>query len=709
MANSAQPPVTPASVPAVHVNLPPPAQPDWRSANDGTRLIADEPTLHDFAPALRWRYSRYRQALERLAPLGGLTGEVSTAHHYYGFHRGVLHGKPGVFYREWAPGAHQLRLIGDFNDWNRLDTPMTRDQWGNWHVFLPDETHGHRLTHGSRVKVHVVSDRGAEDRIPAFIQRVVQEPGQVDFTAIFWMPLQPYAWKHPSPKIAPPSGQRIYEAHIGMAGEEGRVHSYSDFQHNVLPRIKALGYNTVQLMAIAEHPYYGSFGYHVSNFFAASSRFGTPEDLKELIDAAHGMGMYVLMDLVHSHSVKNTVEGLNGFDGTDYQYFHAGARGQHVLWDSLCFDYSKFEVQRFLLSNVRYWLEEFRFDGFRFDGVTSMIYRDHGMGRDFGPYPHYFDGNVDEDAVTYLQLAATLCRTIAPHSVTIAEEVSGMPGLARLPEDGGIGFDFRLAMGVPDYWIKLLKEKSDEDWDPANIYFTLIHRRFSEKHVGYAESHDQALVGDKTLIFWLADKDMYWHMSHLSESSLVVDRALALHKIIRMLSFSLATGGGYLNFIGNEFGHPEWVDFPRAGNNNSYHYARRQWSLADNSDLKYKGLNDFDKEMLKLDSKFGLISDPFIEKLWDHKEEKQLVYRRGPLVFVANFHPTKPHVGWRIPVPENVDYRTVLSTDEKRFSGPGLLQGNEQFHIQGFECAGRSQSVEIYLPPRTMIVLAPVR
>ena len=672
--------------------------------DDGTGLIATDPWLEPYAHRLRDRYAHYKSLLARIDQQGGLLGDISQGHRYFGFNRGELWGKPGVWYREWAPEALQLRLIGDFNGWDRMASPLVRDQWGVWSLFLPDAQYGTKLVHGSRLKVHVVSEKSQMDRIPAYIRRVVDDVGTGHFTGVFWDPPTPYRFKNPLPQVR--GGLRIYEAHVGMAQEEGKVGTYKEFTARVLPRIADLGYNAVQLMAVQEHPYYGSFGYHVSNFFAASSRFGTPDELKELIDTAHGLGVRVIMDLVHSHAVKNTHEGLNLFDGTEYQYFHAGPRGQHVAWDSLLFDYSKYEVQRFLLSNVRYWLEEFRFDGFRFDGVTSMLYLDHGLGKAFSSYDDYFNDNIDRDAVAYLQLANTLAHLVSPQCTTIAEDVSGMVGMARPVDDGGIGFDYRLAMGVPDYWIKLLKEQRDEDWNLQGLFHTLLNRRHGEKHVGYAESHDQALVGDKTVAFWLMDKDMYWHMDR-SVRNLVVDRGVALHKMIRLVTFSLA-GEGYLNFIGNEFGHPEWIDFPREGNNYSFHYARRQWSLADNPRLLYHGLNAFDRAMQRLDQEYNLLPDPLIEQLAVHEDTRQLVYRRGPLVFVFNFHPTESYTDLRIPVPDPADYKIVLDTDNPHFEGFGRVSGDTVFPWQHVPMYGRNQSIQIYLPSRTALVLAPV-
>ena len=676
---------------------------------DGTGLIDSDPWLEPHAGALRERKARYDAAVKRFEFGGGLMGQASKGHHFFGFnpgtHNGKTDGQPGVWYREWAPAALQLRLIGDFNHWDKFAHPMTRDDFGIWSLFLPAGT----LTHGSRIKTHVVLHDGTTmDRIPAYATRVVQEEGKITFIAEYWAPEQAYQFKHPKPEIKPSkAGTRIYEAHVGMAQEEGRVATYREFAEKTLPRIHTAGYNTIQLMAIQEHPYYGSFGYHVSNFFAPSSRFGTPEDLKYLIDTAHGLGITVIMDLVHSHAVKNTAEGLNLFDGTDYQYFHAGPRGQHSAWDSLCFDYSKFEVQRFLLSNCRYWLEEFNFDGYRFDGVTSMMYLDHGMGKAFSSYDDYFDGNVDEDAITYLQMANEVIHGVNAKAITIAEDVSGMVGIARPVSEGGVGFDYRLSMGIPDNWIKLLKEKTDEQWELGSLYGTLLNRRFAEKHVGYAESHDQALVGDKTIAFWLMDKEMYWMMSKDRES-LVIDRGIALHKMIRLLTFSLA-GEAYLNFIGNEFGHPEWIDFPREGNGYSYHYCRRQWSLMDAPFLKYQGLGLFDRAMMKLDDAYGLLDDKFIEQITVHEANKQLVYRRGPLVFVFNLHPTNSYSDWRVGVPDPVDYKIVLNTDDKEFNGHGLVDNGQPITKQNTPWDHRPQSVQLYVPARSAIVLAPAK
>ncbi len=671
---------------------------------DGTGLVDLDPWLEPYSDALRHRYKKYRSTLEEIEKNESSLEAFSQGHEYYGFNREIQNNVEGVAYREWAPGAEALSLIGDFNNWDKTAHLMIRDEYGVWSIFLPDSEYKYSFTHGGRVKVHVQTSSSSMDRIPAYIRYVEYDKNTHNFTGQYWYPEKPYYWKSQTPKLE--GSVRIYEAHIGMSSEQEKISTYAEFTENVLPRIAELGYNTIQLMAIQEHPYYGSFGYHVSSFFAASSRFGTPEDLKRLIDTAHGLGLLVLLDIIHSHSVKNLHDGLNLFDGTDFQYFHPGGRGEHPNWDSKIFDYGKWEVKRFLLSNVRFWLEEYHFDGFRFDGVTSMIYHHHG-NKAFTCYDDYLIHDVEEDAVAYLQLANQVAHTVNPNAITIAEEVSGMVGLARPLSEGGLGFDYRLAMGIPDYWIKLLKEKSDEEWNLGELFHALTNRRYGEKHIAYAESHDQALVGDKTIAFWLMDADMYWHMNCESQNP-VIDRGIALHKMIRLITFSLG-GEGYLNFIGNEFGHPEWVDFPREGNGFSHKHARRQWSLVDNELLRYKHLNEFDKAMQKLDVYYNLLADSLWGELNVDESQKVLVYHRGPLVFIFNFHPSNSYTDYRCGVPEAFNYRMVLSTDDVQYGGYGNTSSGQLYPYQDKSFHGREQSLQVYIPARSAQVLAPIR
>jgi 1,4-alpha-glucan branching enzyme len=635
----------------------------------------------------------FNHQLHRIHAGGVSLEQFALGHEYFGLHSD---GNEWVL-RERAPHATRIVLIGDHTEWQYdPSNEFQRLEHGTWELRLPRK----RLSHGMHYKLLVYwSEHGREcsgERIPAFCRRVVQDPKSLVFSAQVWMPEEPYRWQYPRFRVAD-CAPRIYEAHVGMATEEAKVGSYKEFTEHVLPEIARAGYNTIQLMAIQEHPYYGSFGYQVSNFFAPSSRFGTPDDLMALVDAAHGMGIAVVMDLVHSHAVKNEIEGLSKFDGSYSLYFHDGIRGEHPAWNTRLFDYGKIETLHLLLSNCRYWLDTFKFDGFRFDGVTSMIYRDHGLGSSVSSYDHYFCGNVDEDAIAYLAIANRLIHTLRPDAITIAEEVSGMPGLAAPQEMQGVGFNYRLAMGVPDYWIKLLKHSRDEDWNVADIWRELAARRAEERTIGYCESHDQALVGDKTIIFWLADKEMYWHMQE-NDQNLVIDRAIALHKIIRLLTLGTA-GNGYLTFMGNEFGHPEWVDFPREGNNWSYHYARRQWSLRDNPQLKYRFLAEFDRSMMNLAEQYRILENEWPQKSYEHVSDMILAFERGEVLFVFNLHPHRSYEGMFIPcLPGR--YTSVMTTDDPDFGGYGRIDKSVVY-----ESTSDSGGIQLYLPSRTGLVL----
>ncbi len=662
-------------------------------------LLGDDPFLNRYEKILLQRLEAVDAAEERLTQGSRTLADFAAGHEYFGLH---FDGHRWIF-REWAPEATAVYLIGDISGWREQEDLACRrlDDDGVWELRLPAE----RLAHGDLYRLRIHWAGGSGDRIPAWTRRVVQDPHSLIFNAQVWRPQAPYPWRHADYRV-PADPPLIYEVHVGMAQEEGRVGSYAEFTADILPRIDASGYNTLQIMGIPEHPYYGSFGYHVSSFFAPSSRFGPPEDLKALIDRAHGMGLTVLMDLVHSHAVNNEVEGLGRFDGSDYQYFHTGGRGRHELWDSRLFDYAKPQVLHFLLSNCRYWLDEFKVDGFRFDGVTSMLYTHHGMNKAFTSYDDYFDGSVEQDALVYLALANRVIHEVRPDAVTIAEDVSGMPGLARPQETGGIGFDCRFAMGVPDHWIRLTKDTRDEDWSMSGLWFELNNRRQDEKTISYAESHDQALVGDQTLIFRLVGREIYDFMA-ADHQNLKVERGVALHKMIRLITLATA-GNGYLTFMGNEFGHPEWIDFPRQGNDWSYHYARRQWHLADDPHLKYSRLGRFDKAMLALAGEHRLLASPAPALLWEHNDDKVLIFQRAGLVLAFNFHPVKSYADYRFCAPAG-SYRIALDSDDPRFGGYGRVD-HRQAHVT-LPPAGPGQPehrLSLYLPTRSALVLAPV-
>jgi 1,4-alpha-glucan branching enzyme len=660
------------------------------------RMVRRDPGLAPYAEVIRRRKELVDHTETRLTGGRMSIADFASGHEYFGLH---LEGRQWVL-REWAPNATRIFLVGDATGWKekKAFALTRRTAAGVWELRLPRPA----LAHGDLYRLRIHWPGGQGDRIPAWARRVVQDPATLIFNAQIWRPETPYAWRHPKPrrrKEAP----LVYEAHPGMAQCEEKIGSWREFTANILPRIVAAGYNTLQLMAVQEHPFYGSFGYQVSSFFAASSRFGTPEDLKALVDAAHEAGIAVIMDLVHSHAVSNEVEGLSRYDGTLYQFFHDLPRGRHVAWDSRCFDYGKTEVLHFLLSNCRFWLDEYRVDGFRFDGVTSMLYLDHGLEKSFLSYADYFTPNVDEAALAYLALANRLVHTLRPDALTVAEDVSGMPGLAMPEKEGGFGFDYRFAMGVPDYWIKLIKEVPDEHWPMGHLWHELTNRRADEKTISYAESHDQALVGDQSIIFRLIGADMYWHMQ-VGDDHLRVDRGMALHKMIRLITLGSA-GSGYLNFMGNEFGHPDWVDFPRAGNDWSFRYARRQWDLVDDANLKYRFLARFDRDMIHLAKASAIFKDRAPQLLHDHGRNQVIAFVRAGLVLVFNFHPTVSHNDYRIDAPPG-RYRVLLDSDSCDYHGRGRLRADqEHFTLPEEDAHGVRHRLSLYLPTRTALVL----
>ena len=659
------------------------------------QLVKDDPWLEPYEKDIEARIDRYNKTRKTIEDKAGSLTEFSSAYDYLGLV--YDDDENGWWYREWAPEAENLTLVGEFDQWGP-GMPMLKNENGIWEVFIPAEQ---KIKHLSQVKVRVTGGGKTRDRIPAFVHFTVQDPQTHDFSGAVWSPEKQFKWTDKTFDLSGLAEPVIYESHIGMAQEKEDVGTYREFADEILPRIKDNGYNCVQLMAIKEHPYYGSFGYHVANFFAATSRFGTPDDLKYLVNKAHNMGIAVIMDAVYSHAVKNIAEGLNEFDGTDYQYFHGGGKGYHQGWDSKLFNYGKWEVLQFLLSSVKYWLEEYHFDGFRFDGVTSMLYEHHGEHVSFDHYDKYFRDKVDDDAVLFLQLANDLTHELKPGAITIDEDMSGMPGISRKVQEGGVGFDFRLGMGIPDYWIKLLKHSSDEEWNIHEIWDVLTNRRYKEKTIAYAESHDQALVGDKTLAFWLMDKEMYWHMEK-DDENIIIERGIALHKMIRLITPTLG-GEGYLNFIGNEFGHPEWIDFPREGNNWSYKYARRQWSLVDNPDLKYAYLNNFDKAMIHLLTENHVLSAEPARQLNMDEENKVIIFERNNLVFLFNFSTANSIPDYEFYAPAGGTYEAILCSDDEEFGGHGRITPGVEYFTQPLKEGG--QTLKVYLTNRTALVL----
>ncbi|XP_033215036.1 1,4-alpha-glucan-branching enzyme isoform X2 [Belonocnema kinseyi] len=671
-------------------------------------LLDRDPYLKQYENDIRRRYALFKDYVDKIEAGEKSIQNFSGGYKKFGIH---INDDNSVTAIEWAPAAQEVYLTGDFNNWDRTKTPYKKLEYGKWELNLspnPDGTSP--IKHLSEVKI-IIKDQNGQllERLSPWATYVTQAENRSEGTTFkqrIWHPLPENVYKAKHPKPKKPKSLRIYECHIGIGTQEGRVGTYIEFAKNVIPRIVRQGYNAIQLMAVMEHAYYASFGYQVTSFYAASSRFGTPEELKELIDVAHQHGLYVLLDMVHSHASKNTLDGLNMFDGTDACYFHSGSRGQHPLWDSRLFNYADYEVLRFLISNLRWFIEEYGFDGFRFDGVTSMLYHSRGFGQGFsGHYDEYYGLNVDVEGVVYLMLANHFLHDSYPEIVTIAEDVSGMPGICRPVAEGGVGFDYRLGMAIPDKWIKLLKEVKDEDWNMSDICWTLSNRRWMEKTVAYSESHDQALVGDKTIAFWLMDKEMYTSMSVLCQPNSIINRGIALHNLITLITHALG-GEAYLNFMGNEFGHPEWLDFPRIGNNDSYHYARRQWNLVDDEMLKYKFMNNWDRAVNTLEEKYGWLHANPGYVSWKHEDDKVIVFNRAGLVFVFNFHPSKSFADYAVGVDAAGTYKVALNSDSPEFGGENRIDASVPHFTKPEPYADKPHRMMVYTPCRSAIVYA---
>ncbi|MBQ3549887.1 MAG: alpha amylase C-terminal domain-containing protein [Clostridia bacterium] len=663
--------------------------------DSNNHILKIDPYLEPFKDDIDLRQKLFEKKRNELVGKNGEISEFANGYKYFGFHK----TEDGWVYREWAPAAEAMYLTGDFNGWNASSHQMQKLENGIFEIYLKGKN---ALKKGQKIQAIIINSGRELRRIPLYATRVVQDPVTYLWCAEIDDTLEAFNWTDAD--FIPERTPLIYECHIGMAQEEGRIGTYTEFCKNILPRIKKLGYNTIQIMAVMEHPYYGSFGYQVSNFFAASSKYGTSKELKRLINTAHKMGITVLLDVVHSHAVKNTNEGLNEFDGTVHQFFHEGSKGDHSAWGTKLFNYGKNEVLHFLLSNLKFWMDVFHFDGFRFDGVTSMLYHDHGLGSAFTSYDMYFSMNTDTEAVTYLQLANDLIHKLNPNALTVAEDMSGMPGMCIPIDQGGIGFDYRLSMGVPDLWIKTIKEYTDENWDMPKLWYELTSRRPKEKNIGYCESHDQALVGDKTIMFRLCDAEMYTGMNKFG-GNIIVDRGIALHKMIRLITSSLA-GEGYLNFMGNEFGHPEWIDFPREGNGWSYHYCRRQWSLVDNENLRYRELNAFDAAMIKLLKKENILNLG-VKNQWVHQEDKIIIYTKGDIVFIFNFNPSRSFDGYFVPVENKGRYKVILSSDDGEFGGFSRVDNSTKYKT--FDTPAGWVGFKCYLPSRSAIVLKRIK
>ena len=668
-------------------------------------IINQDEYLKPFELNIKKRVLKYKETMDEI-----LKNEITLEYFSKSYeHMGLNLLRNGdIKYREYAPGAKGISLFGEFNNWNKEQYWAKQDKFGYWELIIPNENGAPKIQHGQIVKVNVVLEDGNwMERNPVWSRHLIQNKESMILENVFWNPEIKYKWKFPQKHIKKPNSLRIYEVHIGLSSFDPKINTYKEFAENILPRVKKMGYTAIQFMAIMEHADYASFGYHVNYLFAVSSRFGTPEEFMYLIDKCHENGLFVIMDIIHSHASSNVNDGFNYWDGTDHLYFHGGELGKHVQWNSRLYNYSSYETLRLLLSSCAYYINEFRIDGFRFDCVTSMLYTHHGIDYVFtGNYQEYFGEFFNEESSVYLMLANSLIHKINPEALTIAEDFSGMPGLCRPIEEGGYGFDYKLNMKICDKWKHFLMNLKDEEWNMGDIVYTLTNRRYNEKHISYCESHDQSFIGNYSLSSLLFSSERFWNMSINSPETIVIGRGIALHKMIRLLSFALG-GEGYLSFMGNEFGCPDSLDFPKKGNRFSYSHCRRRWDLCDNKELRYQFLYNWEIIMNLLEEIFNFIGSKEEYISTKHEDDKVIVFEKGVLLFVFNFHPVKSFEGYQIGTKWGSKHKIILDSDEERFMGKGRLKAG---HDNLFPCIkkvfhNRPYNMKVYLPSRTCMVL----
>lgn len=620
-----------------------------------------------------------------------------------------LHCVPGEdgqnkwIWREYMPGADTVWLTTEKYHFQRhARQRFTKKADGIFELILPYDA----LAHGMYVELRVepaaytvLNPDGiptALKRVPAFSTWVEQNKEiPTQWCARIFHPEKPYCFREKNPEI--PSFLRIYEAHVGMAQPDTKhigesAGTYLDFANNILPRIKKGGYTCVQLMGILEHPLYRSFGYQVSNYFAPCSRFGTPDDCKQMIDAAHALGLSVILDIPHAHACANTEQGLYQYDGTPYFFMD-----KINQWGTPSFDFSNEMTRRFLLSNLRYWLEEYHVDGFRFDAVGNMLYKDFGVDDNFSHTGRCFYGKdgkprTNNEGELYIALANHLIHEINPKGISIAEEFSGMPGLTCLPKDGGLGFDARFAMGIPDYWEKFIKKPQDL----GSMWYEMNNHRPYDHTISYVECHDQCINGHDAMIWRLLGDDMYNAMLMETETW-KVSRGLAFYRLMRLITLATADKG-YLNFMGNEFGHPEWLD--------AEEHAHRQWRLAEDTSLKYACLNAWDQAQMQLVSdNIESFKTPAMFR-YIHEDKRLLAFERGALLFVFNFNETQAFSDLCFAVTPG-KYLEILSSDERRFAGHDNLRITEppleHFTQPCFD--PNLGDITLYIPPMIVLVL----
>src|SRR5437868_4513846 len=596
----------------------------------------------------------------------------------FGAHLRTLDGERGVYFAVWAPNAQRVSVVGDFNNWDGRVHPMRRLLGaGVWELFLPGVgEHAH-------YKFEIRTQRGGlllkSDPFAFFNQHGIETSSLVyDLERYQW---SDHEWmRSRAERDLPNSPLSIYEVHLGSwrrrADQGNRFLSYLEFAETLLPYVLEMGYTHMELLPITEHPFEGSWGYQVTNYYAPTSRFGTPDELRHFIDACHQAGIGVIMDWVPAHFPKDA-HALAEFDGT-HLYEHMDPRqGEQQDWGTLIFNFGRNEVRNFLIGNALFWLDQYHIDGLRVDAVASMLYLDYS--RQPGQWiPNVYGGRENLDAIYFLKRFNEVCYERFPGIITIAEESTDWPGVSRPTYLGGLGFGFKWNMGwMHDFLQYMSLDPIYRRYHHGNITFSLLYA-FSENFI-LVLSHDEVVYGKRSLL-----------------SKMPGDEWQKFANLRMFLAWMYGHPGKKLLFMGGDFGQSnEWN-----------HDTSLDWQLLEQP--RHDGLRRLVQHLyyiFKTDPALWQRDDSYEGFEWIdfHDADNSVVSflrrsREGEtVVFVVNATPMVRH-DYRLGVPAPGFYREIINSDAETYGGGnvGNLGGKNS---ENTEWMGRQHSILINLPP----------
>ena len=603
-------------------------------------------------------------------------GTDSEAYRFLGAHRAQRGGEEGYLFRLWAPNAARVCVMGDFCAWDASAFPMARGEHGLWEKFIPG------LKQFDTYKYAVTSAQGKTVlKADPYAFHAETRPG----TASKLYDLPPYRWGDGAWRAGRASAPvdrsplNIYEVHLGSwrRRENGDFYDYRSLAHDLADYVAGLGYNCVELMPVTEYPLDDSWGYQCTGYFAATSRYGTPEDLMYLIDHLHQKGICVILDWVPSHFCKDE-HGLIDFDGTPCYEYADPLKREHAGWGTRVFDYGRGEVRSFLLSSAAFWLREFHVDGLRVDAVASMLYLDYG--REDGNWTRNRNGGRENlEAIDFLRALNKTAYAINPNVLMVAEESTAWPLVTRPPQDGGLGFTLKWNMGWMNDMCHYMKlDPWFRQYHHKDITFSLMYA-FSENFV-LPISHDEVV-----------------HIKGSLRGKMPGDDRQQLAGVRAFTAYMLAHPGKKLTFMGAELG--QWHEWDFA--------SQLDWYLLENEENRQ--LHRFFKDI----NAFYLSQSPLwsIDFSWegfewlvpDDNHNNVVVFlrrdRRGrELIAAVNFSPVAQGE-YRFGVPPKKRYREVFTTDCAEYGGTGEWRNEKTVEVLPIPSHGREQSLCVKLPP----------